>query len=166
LKSEPRRFGYQPALFFHPLSEPRRAEGNDMSLSVSYELLSFKGGSWVIESIYDNKEVALQEARRLLEGRHHTGVKVIEETYDADTDNTRARIVFSRQKGEEKPRQKSREENEEKSKTDSKATPAAQRKPDDPAFMKYVLILVFSVGGILFGAIALVFWYLQALGGA
>ena len=137
-----------------------------MSRSVSYELLSFKGGSWVIDSVYDNRDVALQEARRLLEGRHQKGVKVIEETYDADTDNSRARVVFSRQKGEEKPRQKSPKENEEKSKPESKAAPAARRKRGDPAFMKYVLILVFSVGGILFGAIALVFWYLNALGSA
>ncbi len=136
-----------------------------MSRSVSYELLSFRGGSWVIESVFDQKDVALQEARRLLEGRHQKGVKVIEETYDADTDNTRARIVFSRQKNEEKPRQKSREENEEKSKTNSGAAPAARRKQGDPAFIKYVLILVFSVGGILFGVIALMFWYLNALGG-
>lgn len=137
-----------------------------MSRSVSYELLSFRGGSWVIEAVYDAKEVALQEARRLLAGRHQTGVKVIEETYDDDTDNTTARIVFSRQKGEDKPRQKSRKEDEEKSKTDAAAAPAAQKKRSDPAFMKYVLILLFSIGGILFGAIALVFWYLQALGGA
>ncbi len=137
-----------------------------MSHSVSYELLSFRGGSWVIESVYDTKDVALQEARRLLEGRHQKGVKVIEETYDPDTDNTRARVVFSRQKGEEKPRQKSRDENEEKSKTDSTAALARPKKGGDPAFMKYILILVFSVGGILFGVIALMFWYLNALGGA
>ena len=137
-----------------------------MSQAVSYELLSFKGGNWVIESVYDTKDMAVQEARRLLDGRHQKGVKVIEETYDADTDNTRARIVFSRQKGEDKPRQKSRKESTEKSKTDAKAAPAARKKRGDPAFMKYILILVFSVGGILFGAIALVFWYLQALGSA
>lgn len=134
-----------------------------MSRSISYELLSFRDGSWIIESIYENRDVALQEARRLLEGRHQKGVKVIEETYDADTDNTTARIVFSRQKGGEKSRHRSREE---KSRTASKAAPAARRKQGDPEFMKYILILVFSIGGILFGAIALVFWYLQALGSA
>ena len=134
-----------------------------MSRSISYELLSFRDGSWIIESIYENRDVALQEARQLLAGRHQTGVKVIEETYDADTDNTTARIVFSRQKGGEKSRHRSREE---KSRTASKAAPAARRKQGDPDFMKYILILVFSIGGILFGAIALVFWYLQALGSA
>ena len=67
-----------------------------MSHSVSYELLFFRGGSWVIESIYDNRDVALEEARRLLAGRHQKGVKVIEETYDADTGTTTARTVFSR----------------------------------------------------------------------
>lgn len=134
-----------------------------MSRSVSYELLSFRGGSWVIESVYDRKDVALQEARRLLEGRHQKGVKVIEETYDTDTDNTRARIVFSRQKGEEKPQQKLRKK---KSKTNSEAAPAVRKERSDPAFMKYILILVFSVGGILFGVIALMFWYLNALGSA
>ena len=134
-----------------------------MSHSVSYELLSFRGGNWVIESIYDNRDVALQEARRLLAGRHQTGVKVIEETYDADTDNTTARIVFNRQRGEEKSRHRPPKE---KSKTDAQAAPAARKRQGDPTFLNYILILVFSVGGILFGVIALVFWYLQALGGA
>ena len=133
-----------------------------MSRSISYELLSFRGGNWVIESIYDNRDVALQEARRLIDGRHQKGVKVIEETYDADTDNTTARIVFSRQKGEEKSRHRPRKE---KSNTDSGAAPAARRKRGDPAFLKYILILVFSIGGILLGVIALMFWYLKAVGG-
>ncbi len=143
-----------------------------MSQSVTYELLSFRAGSWVIESVYDTKDMAVQEARRLLDGRHQKGVKVIEETYDADTDNTRARIVFSRQKGEDKPRQISRKGSEGnkgsegKSKTDAGAAPAARKKRGDPEFMKYILILVFSVGGILFGVIALLFWYMQAFGGA
>ncbi len=75
----------------------------------------FRAAGAAFESVFDHKDVALQEARRLLEGRHQKGVKVIEETYDADTDNTRARVVFSRQKGEDKPRQKSRKESEEKS---------------------------------------------------
>ncbi len=137
-----------------------------MSQSVTYELLSFRAGSWVIESVYDTKDMAVQEARRLLDGRHQKGVKVIEETYDADTDNTRARIVFSRQKGEDKPRQISRTGSEGKSKPDAGAAPAARKKRGDPEFMKYILILVFSVGGILFGVIALLFWYMQAFGGA
>ncbi len=137
-----------------------------MSQSVSYELLSFRGGNWVIESVYDTKAAAVQEARRLLDARHQKGVKVIEETYDADTDNTRARIVFSRQKGDDKSRRISRKESAEKSKTNAGAAPAAKKKRGDPAFMKYILILIFSVGGILFGVIALLFWYMQAFGGA
>ncbi len=56
------------AVFPHPLSERRRAEGNNMSLSISYELLSFRAGNWVIESVYDKKDVAVQEARRLIDG--------------------------------------------------------------------------------------------------
>ncbi len=137
-----------------------------MSSSISYELLSFKGGNWVLECVYDNKDVAVQEARRLLTGRHQKGVKVIEEVYDADTDNTRARIVFSRQKGEEKPRQKPRNE---KSKTDPAAKVAAgkkvQRRQEDTTFLKHILTLVLSVGGILFGVIALLYWYLNSFRG-
>ncbi len=137
-----------------------------MSSSISYELLSFKGGNWVLECVYDNKEVALQEARRLLMGRHQKGVKVIEEKYDAETDHTMARIVFSRQKGEEKPRQKPRNE---ESKTDPAAKVAAgrkgERRQEDTTFLKHILTLILSVGGILFGVIALLFWYLNAFSG-
>lgn len=141
-----------------------------MGNSISYELLSFKGGSWIIESVYDNKDVAVQEARRLLEGRHQKGVKVIEEKYDDTTDNTMTRIVFSRQKGEEKPRPKQRKD---KPKTDpvaTVATPAARkvaaRKTEgDTTFLKHILTLILSIGGILFGVIALLYWYLNIMGG-
>jgi len=48
----------------------------------------------------------------------------------------------------------------------AEAVPAAPRKRGGPPFLNYILILAFSVGGILSGAIALVFWQLRALGGA
>ena len=126
-----------------------------MGTSVSYELLSFRGGSWIIESVYDNKDVALQEAHRLLEGRHQTGVKVIEEKYDDATDKTMARIVFSRQKGEAKSRPKQRKDEKDEPKTGPAAAPAARRTEGDTTFFKHILTLILSVGGILFGVIAL-----------
>lgn len=136
-----------------------------MSSSVSYELLSFKGGSWIIESVFDNKDVAVQEAARLLEGRHQKGVRVIEEKYNAETDHTTSRIVFSRQKGEKKTRPKPGKE-------ESKTAPAAkvvagrkgERKHEDTTFLRHLLTLVLSVGGVLFGVIALLYIYLNAFG--
>ena len=133
-----------------------------MGTSVSYELLSFKGGSWIIESVYDNKDAALREAHRLLEGRHQTGVKVIEEKYDDANDKTMARIVFSRQKGKEKSRPKQRKD---EPKTGPAATPAARRTEGDTTFFKHILTLILSVGGILFGVIALSYLYLNIMGG-
>ncbi len=133
-----------------------------MGTSVSYELLAFRGGSWIIESVYDNKDVALQEAHRLLEGRRQTGVKVIEEKYDDATDKTMARIVFSRQKGEAKSRPKQRKD---EPKTGPAATPAARRTEGDTTFFKHILTLILSVGGILFGVIALSYLYLNIMGG-
>ncbi len=133
-----------------------------MGTSVSYELLSFKGGSWIIESVFDNKDVAVREARRLLAGRHQKGVKVIEEKYDDATDNTMVRIVFSRQKGEEKSRPKQRKD---EPKTGPAATPAAGRTEGDTTFLKHILALILSIGGILFGVIALLYWYLNIMGG-
>ncbi|MEE8284953.1 MAG: hypothetical protein V3R63_08215, partial [Alphaproteobacteria bacterium] len=73
---------------------------NDMAKSVSYEVLSTRGGeNWIIQSVYDDRDVALYEARSLLENRHLKAVKVIQETYDDETDRTISRTIFNEARG-------------------------------------------------------------------
>jgi hypothetical protein len=125
-----------------------------MGKSRSYEVMSFREGNWTIQAVYDDRATAVFEARRLLGGRHEKGVKIIEETYDDETNETKARIVFNEEKGAEK--------RPEAPKQESKAGVAPADVPrkktaDDSDFIGYIVKMVLIVGGIclvLLGAVA------------
>ncbi len=116
-----------------------------MARSVSYEVLSTRGDNWMIESVYDDRDVALYEARTLLDNRHLKAVKVVQETYDDEADRTITRTIFNEARGaaKGKPKPETQEETE-----DAPAAPAVGRIKDGSEAIKYLIILVLSIGGI------------------
>ncbi len=116
-----------------------------MAKSVSYEVLSTRGDNWTIESVNDDRDVALYEARSLLENRHLKAVKVIQETYDDESDSTITRTIFNEARGAEKGKPKPKTQEESK---DAPAAPAVGRKKDGSEVIRYLIILVLSIGGI------------------
>ncbi len=117
-----------------------------MARSISYEVLSTRGDNWVIETVYDDREVALYEARALLDNRYLKAVKVIQETYDDETDRTTTRTIFNeaRRAAKGKPKPATQEETK-----DAAAAPAVgTKKKDGSEAIKYLIILVLSIGGI------------------
>ena len=116
-----------------------------MARSVSYEVLSTRGDKWTIESVYDDRQVALYEARTLLDNRHLKAVKVVQETYDDEADRTIARTIFNEARGAAKGKPKPATQEETK---DASAAPAVGRKKDGSEVIKYLIILVLSIGGI------------------
>ena len=121
------------------------AKGKDMAKSVSYEVLSTRGDNWTIESVNDDREVALYEARALLEIRRLKAVKVVQETYDDEADRTTTKTIFNEARGaaKGKPKPETEEETE-----DAAAAPPVGRKKDGFDVVKYLIILVLSIGGI------------------
>ena len=64
----------------------------------AFEIHTFQDGKWKIDSVFDDRELAMFEARRVDEGTRYSGVRVIEEVYDEATDLTTTRTIFSRWK--------------------------------------------------------------------
>lgn len=60
----------------------------------TYELQTYNQGAWKIDSMYDDPELAVEEARRVEESKRYSGIRVIEETYDEETDSTATRTIF------------------------------------------------------------------------
>ncbi len=60
----------------------------------SYEIQVYRNGSWTIQAFFDDKELALLEARRMSETNRYPAVRVIEETVDANMDDVRQRVVY------------------------------------------------------------------------
>ena len=123
-------------------------------MTTSYEVYAHKGGNWNIDSVYDDKAEAMYEAKQLLESRYSTGVKVIEETFDDETGDSKSKIIFQQVKGNPAPKRPAAAKP--KARAAAKQTKKAAKKKD--SFTRYVLLLVLAVGGIGIGMIALLFF--------
>ena len=79
-----------------------------MAKSVSFEIYSFKNGDWMLDSVHDDKNMAIHQGRMLIASPHHMAIRVIEESYDDATDNSMSKIIYKEQKGgeDEKPKKK------------------------------------------------------------
>jgi hypothetical protein len=60
----------------------------------AYEIHTFKDGVWKIDSVFDDRELALHEANKIDEGSRYAAVRVIEENYDEISDLTTTRTIF------------------------------------------------------------------------
>jgi hypothetical protein len=60
---------------------------------ISFELQTLQSGTWKIDSMYDDKLLAIDTAKRLVSTRRATAVRVVEESFSDDND-VRSRVVF------------------------------------------------------------------------
>lgn len=60
----------------------------------TYELQTYFKGVWKIDSMFDDPEIAIDEAKRVEESRRYSGIRVIEEAYDEEKNRTSSRTVF------------------------------------------------------------------------
>ncbi len=66
-----------------------------MATLIAYEVQTFEDGSWQIASMFDDKESALIEARRLEEGLRRRETRVVEETHDEESQRTKSKVVYT-----------------------------------------------------------------------
>lgn len=60
----------------------------------SFEIHTMRDGKWAIDSVFNDRELALFEARRVDENGRYAGVRVIEEVYDEVSRLTTNRTIF------------------------------------------------------------------------
>ena len=60
----------------------------------TYEIHILRNGRWKIDSVFDDKELALFEAQRMDGSGRYPGVRVIEEAFDEQDTNFSARTIF------------------------------------------------------------------------
>ncbi len=60
----------------------------------AYEIHTFKDSVWKIDSVFDDRDLALHEANKIDEGSRYAAVRVIEENYDEVSDLTTTRTIF------------------------------------------------------------------------
>ncbi len=132
-----------------------------MAAIVSYEVYSLRGGHWNLDSVYDDRILALDEARNLFNRRYEKGVKVLIEDYDDETNRSIPTTIFHEGEDVKKYRPQVRE----KTKQRERIEPTRLKKEDASGFVRHVVILVLSIGGILLALIALAVFLMGAFGG-
>jgi hypothetical protein len=72
-----------------------------MSDMKAFEIHTFQSGKWKIDSVFDDRALALFEAQRMDESGRYTGIRVIEEIYVESTQETKTRTIFRGSKVEQ-----------------------------------------------------------------
>ena len=122
----------------------------------SYEIHTFQSGRWKIDSLFDDRELALFEARRMDESGRYSGVRVVEEAYDDRIRKARARTIFRGTKvtkaneNDLQARQDAEIERRRKTARDAERRRARQReakkKASDPYRLISILLLLIALG--------------------
>jgi hypothetical protein len=60
----------------------------------AFEIHVYQGGRWKIDSIFDDRELAVFEAQRMDISGRFPGVRVVEEVYDEASNTTTNRTIF------------------------------------------------------------------------
>lgn len=72
-----------------------------MSNNVNYELHTYLGGVWKIDSIYDDLQIAIYEAQRLHAGGRFSAIRVVQEKFDENAGRMISKTVFRAAKADE-----------------------------------------------------------------
>lgn len=144
-----------------------------MQPATSYEIHTYTNGAWKIQAFFDDKELALLDARRMSESRRYVGIRVIEESWNPATDQAQSRIIFRDSEvqkqneavAEERAQirkdaveQRERRTADRQRKTAKKKKPAAKNWTDS-----YIVLALKGVGIVLLGMVLI--WGLQLLSG-
>ena len=70
------------------------APSSSGALSTSYEIQIFRDKRWRIDSMFDDKSLALYEARRMNDSGRYVCVRVVEEYFDEVTGQTKLWTIY------------------------------------------------------------------------
>ncbi len=60
----------------------------------SFELQTYRDGKWKMDSVFDDRKIAIEEGNRANESSRYSGVRVVEENFDEATNQTTSRTLF------------------------------------------------------------------------
>ncbi|MDH3240570.1 MAG: hypothetical protein OEO83_07880 [Alphaproteobacteria bacterium] len=65
-----------------------------MANLIVYEIHTCNAGAWKIDSIFDDREFAVQEAERMARTQRYSEVRAVEESFDEATQRNTTRTIF------------------------------------------------------------------------
>lgn len=64
----------------------------------AFEIHTYRDGKWRIDSMFDDRDIAVYEAERMDSSGRYSSVRVIEEIYDEERDEARTRTIYRGQR--------------------------------------------------------------------
>lgn len=65
-----------------------------MSDMKAFEIHTYQSGKWKINSVFDDRDLAMFEAQRMDSSGRYTGIRVVEEIYVVSTRETKTRTIY------------------------------------------------------------------------
>jgi hypothetical protein len=144
-----------------------------MQPATSYEIHTYTNGAWKIQAFFDDKELALLDARRMSESRRYVGIRVIEETWNPSTDQAQSRIIFRDSEVQRQNetatgdraqvRKEAEQQREKRNAARTRKTPAKKKAAAKDWRHSYIMLALKGFGIVLLGMVLI--WGLQALSG-
>lgn len=66
----------------------------------AYEIQTYRGGVWQVDSVFDDKDLAVFEAEGMFDRGRYVGVRVVLETFDSETNDVTVRTILKLSKTE------------------------------------------------------------------
>jgi hypothetical protein len=60
----------------------------------AFEIHTFQGGKWKIDSVFDDRQLAMFEAKRMDGSNRYAGVRVVEEIFDESSKRAITKTIF------------------------------------------------------------------------
>ena len=137
-----------------------------MSDMKAFEMHTYQSGKWKIDSVFDDRDLAMFEAQRMDESGRYTSIRVVEEIYVESTQETKTRTIFRGSKiaaanAEQLRKSKENRQNKGKALQKRKSTDVQRKKvarkrkiekKASPVRLILILILIAAAaGGAMYG---------------
>ena len=130
-----------------------------MTKTTAFEIHTLKDGLWQLDSVHENKDDALNEARRMYDNSKHIGgIKVLHEEYDDETNRASTFVLHNEVRGTVKSRSQPKPPEDKKEIIRPKANPKPEVKG---TFTQYMLLMILAVGAALLAIIGAAFYYMD-----
>jgi len=63
-------------------------------MMIVFEIHTFREGVWKIDSVFDDKDLAVNEAQRMERSGRYSAIHVVEESFDEQTEKGNTRTVY------------------------------------------------------------------------